>query len=245
MRKQYESLAFALACVVLVAGLARAQGGQVVRDEISLRGTVEAVDPVARTVRVRGDQGNVVTLDIPQTATRFNEVKVGDIVTVAYSDKVSVRLKPAGEPPVDRTIDKLTTAAPDQLPAATRSAQRIQTVTITSWDPATGLLTFTGPTGTSYQRHLVETAEAAIAAGIKVGDRADVTRTEATSISLQAGTAAAVPTPPLIEELKHRLTISALWGVDNQFSGHMIKASTGSTVGGAPINLHEVFAGLP
>src|SRR5678816_1578160 len=109
MTKQYESLAFALACVILCAGLARAQGGEVVRDEISLRGTVEAVDHVARTVRIRGDQGNIVTLDVPQSAARFSEVKVGDVVTVAYSDKVSVRLKPAGEPPVDRTIDRLTT----------------------------------------------------------------------------------------------------------------------------------------
>ena len=172
-----------------------------VRDEISLRGTVEAVDHVARTVRVRGDQGNVVTLDIPQSAVRFNEVKVGDIVTVAYSDKVSVRLKPAGEPPVDRTIDRLTTAAPESLPGATRSAQRIQTVTIASWDPATGMLTFTGPTGTVYQRHLVNNAEAAIAAGIKVGDRVDVTRTEAASISLQA------PAPTLWRRRRLSLTI--------------------------------------
>ena len=239
MTKQYESLAFALACVILCAGLARAQGGEVVRDEISLRGTVEAVDHVARTVRIRGDQGNIVTLDVPQSAARFSEVKVGDVVTVAYSDKVSVRLKPAGEPPVDRTIDRLTTAAPDQLPAATRSAQRIQTVTITSWDPATGLLTFTGPTGTTYQRHLVDTAAAAITAGIKVGDRVDVTRTEASSIALQAGTPAPVATPVVMEDFKHRFTISGLWGVDNQFSGNMIKASSGQTTGGAPINLHE------
>ena len=68
MRKQYQSLVFALACVVLSASLASAQGGDVIRDEISLRGTVEAVDHVARTVRVRGDQGNVVTLDVPQSA---------------------------------------------------------------------------------------------------------------------------------------------------------------------------------
>ena len=159
---------------------------------------------------------------------------------MAYSDKVNVRLKPAGEPPVDRTIDRLTTAAPDALPGATRSAQRIQTVTITSWDPATGLLTFTGPTGATYQRHLVDTAAAAIAAGIKVGDRVDVTRTEATSVSLQAGTPAPVAAAPVVvDDLKHRLTFSGLWGVDNQFTGNMIKASTGQTVQGAPINLHE------
>jgi len=39
--------------------------------------------------------------------------------------------------------------------------------------------------------------------------------------------------------LKNRLTVSVLFGVDNQFSGTMIKETTGQTVGGAPINLAE------
>src|SRR6478672_2119662 len=109
MRKKIQSLVLALACLTLSATLARAQG-EVVRDEVTLRGRVEAVDVGQRTVRVRGDSGNVVTLDVPQSATRLNEVKVGDIVTVTYSDRVSVRPKPAGEPPVDRTVAKTTTA---------------------------------------------------------------------------------------------------------------------------------------
>ena len=39
--------------------------------------------------------------------------------------------------------------------------------------------------------------------------------------------------------LRNRLTVSALFGVDNQFSGKMIQQSTGQTIGGAPINLDE------
>src|SRR4029453_6010946 len=112
MMKPRLSLFFALACLALSATLASAQGGEAVRDEINLRGRVEAVDHVARTVRIRGDQGNVVTLDVPQSATRFEEVKVGDLITVAYSDRVSVRLKPADEPPVDRTVARTTTTGP-------------------------------------------------------------------------------------------------------------------------------------
>ena len=240
MMKPYQSLLIALACVALSATLARAQGGEVVRDEITLRGTVEAVDHTARTVRVRGDQGNVVTLDVPKSFARFSEVKQGDILTVAYSDKVSVRLKPAGEPPVDRTVDRTTTAAPGDLPAATRSSQRVQTVTLTSWDPATRVLTFTTPSGASYQRHLIDTTEANIIAGIKVGDRVDVTRTEAASVSVEPGkAAAAAPAPVVADDLRHRLTFFALWGVDNSFSGNMIKESTGTTTTGAPISLTQ------
>jgi hypothetical protein len=46
-------------------------------------------------------------------------------------------------------------------------------------------------------------------------------------------------TPPDDDSFRHRLTISALWGWDNQFSGKMIKEARGTTTGGAPINLNE------
>ena len=35
------------------------------------------------------------------------------------------------------------------------------------------------------------------------------------------------------------MTISALWGWDNQFSGNMIQAATGQTTTGVPINMNE------
>jgi hypothetical protein len=41
------------------------------------------------------------------------------------------------------------------------------------------------------------------------------------------------------DEFRNRLTISVLWGVDNQFSGKMIKDASGQTVNGVPINLTE------
>jgi hypothetical protein len=46
-------------------------------------------------------------------------------------------------------------------------------------------------------------------------------------------------TPPDDDSFRNRVTVSALWGWDNQFSGKMIKEATGTTVGGAPINLNE------
>jgi hypothetical protein len=211
----------------------------VVRDEVTLRGTVEAIDHTARTVRIRGDLGNVVTLDIPASVVRFDQVKVGDIVTAAYYDRVNVRPKLADEPAVDRTVAPTTTPTPGALPGATVASQRVTTVTLTGWDPATRTVTFTGPTGTSYSRTLLET-NVGVMAGLKVGDRVDITRTEAVRLSVQSPTLpAAAPQVPDPDDFRHRLTISALWGVDNQFSGNMIEQASGQTVGGVPINLNE------
>jgi hypothetical protein len=104
--------------LVLSATFASAQTNEVTREQISLRGTVEAVDHTARTVRIRGDKGNVVTLDIPQSTVPFDKLQVADVVTVVYYDRVSVRPKPAGEPVVDRTDPPVTTTTPGVLPEA-------------------------------------------------------------------------------------------------------------------------------
>jgi hypothetical protein len=64
-------------------------------------------------------------------------------------------------------------ATPDTLPGAVKARQRVTTVTITAWDPATRVVTFAGPNGTSYTRHLLD-KDVTLMEGLKVGDRADV-----------------------------------------------------------------------
>ena len=180
-----------LASLTLSVQLVSAQPREVVRDEITLRGTVEAIDRIARTIRIRGDQGNIVTLDVPQSVTRFDQIQIGDVMTVAYYDRVNLRPKPAGEAAVDRSEAAVTTTAPGLLPGATVAVQRVATVTLTGWDPATRTVTYTGPQGASYTRRLLDTTDSSILAGLQVGDRVDVTWTEAVRVSIEAGAASA------------------------------------------------------
>ena len=48
-------------------------------------------------------------------------------------------------------------------------------------------MTFIGPNGTSYSRRLLDTTDPEIVEGLKVGDRVDVTRTEAVTLQVQPG----------------------------------------------------------
>ncbi len=229
-----QLLAFAVCVGLLMAAPVRvtAQTKEAATQR-TIQGTVEAVDQKARTVTIRGSGGNVVTLDVPPNAERFDQVKVGVTVTGTFYDAVSIRLKPAGEAAVDQTMEPKTAATPGDLPGATRTRQRVTTVTITGWDPVNRVVSFTGPTGTAYTRGLLDTTDPKIAAGLKPGDRVDVTRTEAVTLLV-------LPSATQEEDtLRNRLTVSVLFGVDNQFSGTMIQQATGRTVGGAAINLDE------
>jgi hypothetical protein len=219
-----------IGALTLAPAIATAQPKEA-ESQITVTGKVEAVDHKNRWVTILGSQGGRVTLDVPATATRFEQVKVGDPVSATYYDRISVRLKPADEPAVDRRVEPTTTATPGTVPGATRSWQRVATVTITGWSPTDRVLTFTGPNKESYSRRLLDTTDPKILAGLKVGDRVDVTRTEAVTVSTQQ--------PATVETLRDRLTVSVLFGPDNSFSGKMIKEATGQTLGGAPINLNE------
>jgi len=218
----------------MAAAQVRDQPREVTVNAVSLRGTIQAIDQTARTVVIKGDKGNLVTLDVPPSVTRLDEVKVGDIVTITYYDRVSLRLKPAGEAAVDRVVEPTTMATAGALPGATRSRQRIATATITAWDPATRQVDFTGPKGNTYSRYVATTIDPSVLAGIKVGDRVDVTWTEALSLQVSSATPAADP-----DDFRHRVTFSVQFGIDNQFSGKLIKEATGTRTNGAPINLNE------
>ena len=138
---------------------------------------------------------------------------------------------------MDRTVPPTTTLVPGALPGAAVASQRVTTVTITGWDPATRAVTFTGPSGANYTRRLLDTTDATVIAGLKVGDRVDVTRTEALQLAVLPPTQTQVVATPA--EFENRYTISFMWGVDNQFSGKLIQPATGQTASGLPINLGE------
>ena len=172
-------------CGAHAAAEAESQAVNDTTQQISIQGTVEAVDYVGRTVTLRGEQGSLVTLDVPANAARFQQVKVGDRVTATYYDRISVRLKPAAEPAVDRVVEPTTTATPGTLPGATRTRQRVTTVTITGWSPADKVVTFIGPNKVAYSRRLLDSTDPKVLEGLKVGDRVDVTRTEAITVAVQ------------------------------------------------------------
>ena len=79
---------------------------------------MQAVDATARTVTIRGEAGNVVTLDVPQSVKRLNEVKVGDVVSAVYYDQVTRHRAPG------RRARRRPARASDRDLDARRSARR-------------------------------------------------------------------------------------------------------------------------
>jgi hypothetical protein len=171
-----------LATTVLLPTIASAQIKTIPGDSITLTATVEAIERSTRSVTLKGPQGNLVTITAPPEMKRFAELKVGDTVTARYYENVVLRLKKPGEKAVDSSSDAVTPGT-GQKPGATAASQRTITATITAIDPKVPSLTLSGPNNWSYSGRIEDKN---VLNQIKVGDRLDVTWTEAVMVSIDA-----------------------------------------------------------
>src|SRR6516162_3558779 len=68
---------------------------------VTLSGTVETIDHARRVVNIKTLDRKFRTIAVPESAKRFDAIKVGDKVSITYNNTVSARLQPPGEPSVN------------------------------------------------------------------------------------------------------------------------------------------------
>ncbi len=175
-------IAMMLAMVRVVA----AQTKEIPGERQTISGTIEAIEASTREVTVKGPEGNYVTFVVPKDVKKFDALKVGDTITATYYENLVLRLKRPGEKPVDTDTAAITPAGGTK-PGATAATQRTITATITAIDPKIPSITFTGPNNWKYSSKVVDTKALA---NVKVGDKVDITWTEAVLISVKAPTPA-------------------------------------------------------
>jgi hypothetical protein len=108
-------------------------------------GTITAIDKGARTVTLKGEDGEKTTVDVPQDIKAFDKLKVGDKVDIDYYESLAVSMLPPGTKP---SMTEKTMRSRNQQ-AMSGSAGREVTVsaTVVSVDPAGNTVTFKGPKG--------------------------------------------------------------------------------------------------
>ena len=172
--------------IIVASGLALALSfpswAQVTQSQtITLSGTVETIDQSRRTLNVRKTDGTFETVEVPASAKRFDELKVGDKVTVTYNNIVSARLKPPGEAAVD-TGWQGSTMGQEARPGGTNVVQRTMTATVSAIDKGASTVAVVGPNGWKYSRRV---ADPTVLDKLKVGDQVDLTWNTDMSVSVQ------------------------------------------------------------
>jgi len=120
--------------------------GRVSVDVIKLTGTVKAVDLDKKTVTVEGSSGRVETIDAKE-ARNLDQVKVGDKVTVTYTQALAVFVRKSDEPPSTSEKQTVQLAPKGEKPGGVVARTVELTGTIESVDAQKHTITLTGPAG--------------------------------------------------------------------------------------------------
>ena len=179
--KRGTTILSAFAVVLALALPSWAQVKELPKQTVTVAGTVETIDKTRRSVNIKTADGKFVALDVPKSAKRFDELKVGDKVKVTYNNNVMVRLKPPGEAAVD-TADTSSTMGKGAKPGGTASMVRTMTAEVTEIDKGTSSITVVGPNGWKYSRRVVDPK---VFDQVKVGDKVDITWNTDLTVSVQ------------------------------------------------------------
>ena len=187
--KRPSAVLTTLALVAAIAPRVVAQTKTLTGETQTVTATVEAIDAARRTLTLKGPKGNYVDVVAPESVEKFSAIKVGDKITAKYYENIVLRLKQPGEKAVDGESAAATKSA-GVKPGATAAAQRTITATITEIDPKVPSITFSGPNGWKYSSR-VEDRKAL--AQVKVGDKLDITWTEALLVTFAPANQSSVP----------------------------------------------------
>ena len=151
-------------------------------DSITIKATVEDIDPATRTVTLKGEGGKTVNVKCGDEVRNFNQIKKGDQVTVKYYQSVALGLRKPGEPPSAEEQSALLRSEPGEKPGGVAIKTVQISATIESIDKATRQVTLKGPEGKT--KTVKAGDEVKNFDSLKVGDQVVATMTEALAIGV-------------------------------------------------------------
>jgi hypothetical protein len=179
MRKTLAALA-ALAVLPLVA---RAQKPVTQTDAVELTTKIEAIDKTARLVTLKDTEGDTETIYCGPEVKRFDELKVGDTVTFRYYESVAYAIRKPGQPSgLPAQTGRSVTRSQGPRPGGTVAEQETATVTIKVIDPKVPSVTVLTEDGRTVSFKVEDKKNLK---DVKVGDKVEITYTQAVMISVR------------------------------------------------------------
>jgi hypothetical protein len=151
---------------------------------VELQATVTAIDLNTRMVTLRGPEGNETTIHVDERARNLPQVKVGDVVKVAYVEALAWQVKKSkkGAPTAEAEVAGARTK-PGEKPGGAVAQRVTITASIEAIDLANGTVTLKGPEGNT---RTIKARNPANLKKVKVGDLVDITYTEAVALKVEA-----------------------------------------------------------
>ena len=175
-----KSLSAVVVALLLPASQAWAQAPNVVTTESTVKATVDRIEHSIRVVTLRQDGNVLQSVYVDPKVAGFDDLKVGDVVTVRYVESVIVQVRPgAALSDVRNSTEEAKKAGDDQVFEQMKATVKIEEV------DSQGLsVTYR----TQDNRRIVRRVnDKRLLAGIRPGDRVEVTMTRQRALSIERG----------------------------------------------------------
>lgn len=164
----YALMIAGVVATTIIAAPVRAQVSD--QDSVTMKASVEAIDKTLRSVTLKGPRGNLVTVNADESFKRFDQLKVGDIVTATITVAVAARIRKVGDPE-PKVAKETTTILKDKIGAKSYGEETV-TVSVEEIDRTAPSVTVKTSDGRILS---LRVKNAANLKNLKVGDQVDIT----------------------------------------------------------------------
>ncbi|MEM5433452.1 conserved exported protein of unknown function (plasmid) [Cupriavidus taiwanensis] len=147
-----------------------------------LTATIAKIDAPRRTVSLKSGDGKITDLVVGPEARNFEQLKVGDTVTIEYREALTMSLKKGNGPLAMHEREISERAAPGAKPGGSVGREVTVTADVVAFDTDARTVTLKGPKGRTM---VLLVGDPTRLNGIQKGDRVEAVFTEAVAVSVQ------------------------------------------------------------
>jgi Cu/Ag efflux protein CusF len=155
-----------------------------VAEAVQLQGKIKSVNKKARSIVVEGATGNAILLIVREEARNFDQIRVGDLVTLTYVQAFALELRKVDNKGIRERVESEQTvrAQPGEKPAGAVERSVRVIANVVAVNPKAQTVTLRGP------KRTIELAvnDPAQLKEIKVGNQVEALFTEAVAIEVSA-----------------------------------------------------------
>ena len=197
MKVGTSTIAFAISAILIGAaplaaraqtaatGVTTAPGKVAASETVKMTATVVLIDMGSRDVVLIDSKGKMHKINVSDQARNLDQVKVGDKVTVEYTEAISLQLKKRGaaDGPPASSQEAMIRSPKGMKPGGVVGRKVTAFATVVAVDPKKQFVTLRGPLGNEY---VVQALDPAQLQAVTKGDEVQVIYTEALAISVQS-----------------------------------------------------------
>ncbi len=167
----------------VAGGMAVAPGKVAGATVVKATATVESVDPATRSVTLKTSKGEMHTIVASDEVKNFDQIKVGDKLTVKYLESLAIELKKDGKAVVGRTeTSDLQRAAPGQKPGGVAKQELTIVADVVAVDMKKMTISVKNEKGEVVDLHVQDPEQIKL---VKKGDQIQATYTQAVAIAME------------------------------------------------------------